>query len=208
MGKKHFCFFQTAEPGNQTPNSGVKGSGANHYHRAPALELLENDGWGPIKESRPNDSLTEHDFTTNDPYSPKVDFPSGRKRTRTATRGVSMSKLKGHAINVLNTKLNNDDNLEPKKKRRRLGKRAVVNKDNILDNFKPTLICSACITEGNSTPFIANYQKYIDAHLKAVHTTIVCGLCFQEKNTINKFVTEKELKHHQINNQKPTENYP
>ena len=35
MGKKHFCFFQTAETGNRTPNSGVKGSGANHYPRAP-----------------------------------------------------------------------------------------------------------------------------------------------------------------------------
>ena len=37
MGKKHFCFFQTAETGNRTPNSGVKGSGANHYPRASAL---------------------------------------------------------------------------------------------------------------------------------------------------------------------------
>ena len=37
MGKKHFCFFETAEAGNRTPNSGVKGSGANHYPRAPAL---------------------------------------------------------------------------------------------------------------------------------------------------------------------------
>ena len=36
MGKKQFCFFQTAESGNRTPNSGVKGSGANHYPRAPA----------------------------------------------------------------------------------------------------------------------------------------------------------------------------
>ena len=36
MGKKHFCFFHTAETGNRTPNSGVKGSGANHYPRAPA----------------------------------------------------------------------------------------------------------------------------------------------------------------------------
>ena len=43
MGKKHFCFFQTAETGNRTPNSGVKGSGANHYPRAPALfEHAEN----------------------------------------------------------------------------------------------------------------------------------------------------------------------
>ena len=38
MGKKHFRFFQTAETGNRTPNSCVKGSGANHYPRAPALE--------------------------------------------------------------------------------------------------------------------------------------------------------------------------
>ena len=38
MGKKHFCFFQTAGTGNRTPNSGVKGSGTNHYTRAPALQ--------------------------------------------------------------------------------------------------------------------------------------------------------------------------
>ena len=36
MGKKQFCFFQTAETGNRTPDSSVKGSGANHYPRAPA----------------------------------------------------------------------------------------------------------------------------------------------------------------------------
>ena len=36
MGEKHFCFFQIAETGNRTLNSGVKGSGANHYPRAPA----------------------------------------------------------------------------------------------------------------------------------------------------------------------------
>ena len=41
MGKKQFCFFQTAETGNRTPNSGVKGSGANHYPRAPA----QHDPW-------------------------------------------------------------------------------------------------------------------------------------------------------------------
>ena len=42
MGEKHFCFFQTTETGNRTPNSGVKGSGANHYPRAPALILKRN----------------------------------------------------------------------------------------------------------------------------------------------------------------------
>ena len=35
-GRNIFCFFQTAETGNRTPNSGVKGSGANHHPRAPA----------------------------------------------------------------------------------------------------------------------------------------------------------------------------
>ena len=41
MGKKQFCFFQTAETGNRTPDSGVKGSGANHYPRAPALKWVK-----------------------------------------------------------------------------------------------------------------------------------------------------------------------
>ena len=37
MGKKLFCFLQTSETGNWTPNSGVNGSGANHYPRAPPV---------------------------------------------------------------------------------------------------------------------------------------------------------------------------
>ena len=46
MGKKLFNFFQTAETGNRTPNSGVKGSGANHYPRAPAQVTKElKDIW-------------------------------------------------------------------------------------------------------------------------------------------------------------------
>ena len=40
-GRNIFCFFQTAETGNRTPNSGVKGSGANHYPRAPALYRIK-----------------------------------------------------------------------------------------------------------------------------------------------------------------------
>ena len=35
-GRNILCFFQTAETGNRNPNSGVKGSGVNHYPRAPA----------------------------------------------------------------------------------------------------------------------------------------------------------------------------
>ena len=59
MGKKHFCFFETAETGNRTPNSGVKGSGANHYPRAPAPEAgtrilpgkyIVGDSAYPVKE--------------------------------------------------------------------------------------------------------------------------------------------------------------
>ena len=38
-GRNIFCFCQTAETGNRTPESGVKGSGANHYPRAPSLNL-------------------------------------------------------------------------------------------------------------------------------------------------------------------------
>ena len=40
-GRNIFCFFQTAESGNRTPDSGVKGSGSNHYPRAPALILRD-----------------------------------------------------------------------------------------------------------------------------------------------------------------------
>ena len=40
MGNKHLCFFETAETGNRAPNSGLKGSGANHYPRAPARVIL------------------------------------------------------------------------------------------------------------------------------------------------------------------------
>ena len=42
MGRKHLCFFQTGETGKRTPNSGVKGSGANHYPRAPAQLAKRN----------------------------------------------------------------------------------------------------------------------------------------------------------------------
>ena len=37
-----FCFLQAAGTGNRTPNSGVKGSGANHYPRAPAQWHISN----------------------------------------------------------------------------------------------------------------------------------------------------------------------
>ena len=43
-GRHIFCFFQTAETGNWTPNSCVKGSGANHYPRAPAHLRIKTHG--------------------------------------------------------------------------------------------------------------------------------------------------------------------
>ena len=42
-GRNIICFFQTAETGNRTPNSGVKGSGAYHYSRAPAQWWCQNE---------------------------------------------------------------------------------------------------------------------------------------------------------------------
>ena len=41
-GRNMFCFFQTAETGNRTPNSGVRGSGANHYPRGPARREVDS----------------------------------------------------------------------------------------------------------------------------------------------------------------------
>ena len=43
-GRNNFCFFQTAKTGNRTPDSGVKGSGANHYPRAGSETQISN-GW-------------------------------------------------------------------------------------------------------------------------------------------------------------------
>ena len=40
-GEEIFCFFQIAETGKRAPNSSVKGSGANHYPRAPAQLVHE-----------------------------------------------------------------------------------------------------------------------------------------------------------------------
>ena len=58
MGKKQFCFFQTAETGNRTPDSGVKGSGANHYPRAPAL----------VQKDLPGQMSTLNPFTPGADY--------------------------------------------------------------------------------------------------------------------------------------------
>ena len=48
-GEETFFFFQTAETGKRTPNSSVKGSGANHYPRAP--KLLRNNMFLPRSAS-------------------------------------------------------------------------------------------------------------------------------------------------------------
>ena len=53
-GRNIFCFFQTAETGNRTPNSGVKGSGANYYPRAPARILWELPEYTPQAQTIPH----------------------------------------------------------------------------------------------------------------------------------------------------------
>ena len=58
MGKKQFCFFQTAETGNRTPDSGVKGSGANHYPRAPAHQRGTNEQTCERANKQMNDRTT------------------------------------------------------------------------------------------------------------------------------------------------------
>ena len=46
-GRNIFASFKSPRSGNRTPNSGVKGSGANHYPRAPAIQHLEVPGGHP-----------------------------------------------------------------------------------------------------------------------------------------------------------------
>ena len=42
MRKKHFCcFFKPPRPGNEQPNTSVKGSGASHYPRAAAQQIYK-----------------------------------------------------------------------------------------------------------------------------------------------------------------------
>ena len=68
-GRNIFCFFQTAVTGKRTPNSGVKGSGANHYPRAPALCSRPTDLWVPSSQwdkawSELGSALTQHIIRT------------------------------------------------------------------------------------------------------------------------------------------------
>ena len=64
-GRNNFCLFKIAETGNRTPNSGVKGSGANHYPRAPAhllmlmhciIDFTESNVYFEIKRCQYNES--------------------------------------------------------------------------------------------------------------------------------------------------------
>ena len=74
MGKKQFCFFQTAETGNRAPDSGVKGSGANHYPRAPALPtssatLIDNFlVRNSEKLTRASSGILLYTFSDHQPY--------------------------------------------------------------------------------------------------------------------------------------------
>ena len=73
-GRNIFSLFQTAESGNRTPKSGVKGSGANHYPKAPA----------------PQEQTTEHKFNSMGELAKefRAQYPqtlSSRKCLHTAT---------------------------------------------------------------------------------------------------------------------------
>ena len=94
MGKKQFCFFETAETGNRTPDSGVKGSGANHYPRAPALY---DAGPSTIADSQ-NTSLTvsqcSADYSPNLPYaSPNIRRNFGDTSPYIPRRFVNTSRV-------------------------------------------------------------------------------------------------------------------
>ena len=58
MVKKHICCFQTAETGNRIPNSSVKGSGANHYPRAPAPITKYVFLYGMVTSAKINNVMT------------------------------------------------------------------------------------------------------------------------------------------------------
>ena len=74
-GRNIFCFFQTAGTGNRTPNCGVKGSGANHYPRAPAQPVSRRDPCytprvqeGSLSTHPMKGSLPTHPVSKNDSY--------------------------------------------------------------------------------------------------------------------------------------------
>ena len=46
-GRNIFYFLQTAETGNRTPDSGLKGSGANHFPRALARRCTQSPAQTP-----------------------------------------------------------------------------------------------------------------------------------------------------------------
>ena len=124
MGKKHFCFFQTAETGNRAPNSGVKGSGANHCPRAPAPKLLSklNADKAPGPDELPNlllenaakeispflTDITEHSIQTGKFPDVWVEanvapvFKKGDRHTASNYRPISLTcvcaKLLNHII--------------------------------------------------------------------------------------------------------------
>ena len=77
-GRNNFCFFQTAETGNRTPNSGVKGSGANHYPRAPALHAVNKLCRKCIKMAAQDNK--------------KMNWPS-QSNSLTCKNGVDLEKL-------------------------------------------------------------------------------------------------------------------
>ena len=140
----------------------------------PAKRAQHNGGkrrvGGPVKNSKY--SLVEPDFTAQDPYSPRVQFPStaqerhcGRKRARTTTRGISMDKLEDDAIKTLGSKINkitdSSDNCKPKSKRRRVEKCTTTTKQTEILNFKPTFICISQLSRSHHTKILTKISHLI-----------------------------------------------
>ena len=75
MGKKHFCFFQTAYDEKRTMNSSVKGRGANHYPSPPPFET-----WRPSRGRTRDLWLSKQTALTTSPGPRPDSFIAGTGR--------------------------------------------------------------------------------------------------------------------------------
>ena len=78
----------------------------------------------------------------------------------------TIDKYKDDAINTSDTQINKAENNvenceQPKQTRRPVEKRKVVNSEETLSDFQPTLLCSQCMAKSVGNPFIANTRHAI-----------------------------------------------
>ena len=93
MGKKHFCFFQTAKTGKRASNSRVKGSCANHYPIWPTPLLYKLLGWLHVQITRSH-KLSPGEYDLRSPNRTKLAFS-------TANRSEGFNWLKTHPTIIL-----------------------------------------------------------------------------------------------------------